>query len=83
MDSLAANSTVVLFGLGFCFVSMGIALLLARPFGAGDSAQTGIYRYAFTFPNTGAVATPLALAMSGTAGLFQLNLFLFFTGIFT
>lgn len=83
VDSLAANRTVVLVGLAFCAVSMALAMLLSRRFGGGDPTQTGIYRYALSFPNTGAVATPLALAMSGTAGLFQLNLYLFFTGIFT
>ena len=79
VDSLAANSVVVLFGLGFCIVSVCLSLVLARPFGEGDPARTGVYRYAVTVPNTGAVATPLVLALSGTAGLFQQNLYLFFT----
>ena len=40
-----------------------------------DAYQRGICRYALTFPNTGAIATPLVLAFFGTEGLFLFNLF--------
>lgn len=40
-----------------------------------------MYRYAFSFPNTGGVSTPLILAFYGTAGLFQNSMFTFVTGI--
>lgn len=83
VDSLAENAVLVAFGVATLFVSMGASVLLARRFAPQDDYARGIYRYAFTIPNTGAVGTPLVLGLFGMQGLFQYNLFLFTTVLMT
>lgn len=83
LDSLAEYSNLVLYGLGFCLLSMGLGYALSGRFARGDNYLKGVFRYAFSFPNTGAVGTPLVLAMFGTAGLFRYTLFLFATTVLT
>ena len=83
VDSLAQYSELVLYGALLCFLSIGLAYAFSGQFARGDSYLKGVFRYALTFPNTGAVGTPLVLAMFGTAGLFRYNLFLFVNTILT
>lgn len=83
IDSLAQYSNLVLYGGVFCLVSVGLSYLFSGKFARGDNYIKGVYRYAISFPNTGAVGTPLVLAMFGTAGLFRYNLFLFVSTIVT
>lgn len=80
LTSLASYGGLVLAGAVLCLGSMALSYPLARLFGGKDPYLKGIFRYAFSFPNTGAVATPLVLAFFGTAGLFKFNLF-WFTGM--
>ena len=83
IDSLAQHSELVLYGAALCLVSIGVAYLFSGLFARGDNYLKGVYRYALTFPNTGAVGTPLVLALFGTAGLFRYNLFLFVSTLLT
>ena len=83
IDSLAQYSELVLYGGAMCLISIGIAYLFCGAFARGDNYLKGVYRYALSFPNTGAVGTPLVLAMFGTAGFFRYNLFLFISTVLT
>ena len=67
---------LVLLGFLFWIVLMVVALPASRKLAKGDVLDRGVYLYGLSFSNTGAVGTPLALALFGTAGLFQLNLFM-------
>ncbi len=77
VSSLAANAPLFLVGTAIICSCILISYPLGRFFGGKDSYRQGVFRYALSFPNTGAVATPLVLAFYGTAGLFQFNLFWF------
>ncbi|MBQ6575002.1 MAG: AEC family transporter, partial [Lachnospiraceae bacterium] len=61
---------------GFFFVSILVATFVTEVIAHHDENLRGVYRYSLTFPNTGGVGTPLMLAMYGTAGYFQLSLFI-------
>lgn len=52
-----------------------LGIPLAKKLGKGDSLKYGIYEYALSFPNTGAVAIPLVQAFMGETGLFYYGLF--------
>ncbi len=71
------NAELVLCGTILVFSSAALSYVLAHIFSPGDCYVRGVYRYAITFPNTGAVGTPLILSLFGTYGLFQYNLFWF------
>ena len=58
-------------------------LFIAKGLSGGDYLERGVYLYGLSFPNSSAVGTPLTLAILGTAGLFQFNLFLLFFVITT
>lgn len=77
LASLASYGKLVLAGTALCLGSMLLSYPLSRFLGGKNAFTQGIYRYALSFPNTGAVATPLILAFFGTAGLFRFNLFWF------
>lgn len=79
--ALITYSRWALIGGACMAVSIGCALPLARLFGGRDAYLRGVYRYAFAFPNTGGVLTPMILALFGTAGLFKSSMFLFINGI--
>lgn len=83
ISSIGTYGQLFLYGTVFCLVSMAIAILLAKPLGRGDPDRTSVFRYALTFPNTGAVGTPLILAFYGISGIFQFNLFLITAVIMT
>lgn len=83
VTSLAEYSQWVIYGAVFCFLAIGLSIVLGNRFGKGDAAIAGVYRYAFAIPNGGAVGTPVMLALYGTAGLFQYNLFNFVSTIMT
>jgi len=75
-ENLRAYGSLPLYGLVLFLSAMAIAYALAKPFGGGSDYLAGIYRYAFTHPNTGGIGTPLVLAMFGTSGYFRYSLFL-------
>ena len=76
-------SRLVLAGCGLWTVMALISLPIARKLSGGNALDRGVYLYGLCFSNTGAVGTPLALALMGTAGLFQFNLFLICFSIMT
>ena len=83
IESLGRYSQWVLVGGALW---LGLTLLgaaLSPLFSGKDRYLRGVYRYAFSVPNGGAVSTPLILAFFGTAGLFQYGLFTFVAGIMT
>lgn len=83
LANVATYGKIVLTGAAFFVVIVLLSHPVARKL-AGDNAQDkGIYLYGLSFPNTGAVGMPLALALLGTAGLFQFNLFLLASSIMT
>ena len=77
ISSLVAFAPLVLIGLMFRLSSIGISYPLSKLFSPKDTYCQGVYRYAFSFPNSGAFATPLIFAFFGTSGLFQFSLFQF------
>jgi len=81
VQSLSANAGLVLLGTVICLAGMALSYPLARLLGGKDEYARGIYRYALSFPNTGAVSMPLILAFFGTSGLFQYNLFWFASSV--
>lgn len=76
-------SQIVLLGCVLWTVVTLLSLPVAKKFGGGNYQERGVYLYGLSFPNTGAVGTPLALALLGTAGLFRFNLFLLMFSIMT
>ena len=65
---------LVLLGLLLWTVATIPSCFAARKLAGKDAHERGVYLYGLSFPNTGAIGTPLVLAMLGTAGLFQFNL---------
>ena len=56
---------------------------IAKKLAAGNALDRGVYLYGLCFPNTSAIGTPLVLAILGTSGLFQYNLFILIFVIMT
>lgn len=83
IDSLSSYGTLVLIGGGFCLLSVVLSYPTSKLFAKNNAYEQGVYRYALSIPNTGAVGTPLMLAFFGTAGMFQYSLFQFVSGIMT
>ncbi len=81
--TLGQNLPLVLCGAVITLGGIALALALAPLFARGNAYDKGVFRYAISFPNTGGVGTPLVLAMLGTRGLFQYNLFGFVTLMIT
>ena len=83
LADVGAYSQLVLTGAVMWVVVTAISFPLAKKLAAGNSLDRGVYLYGLCFPNTSAIGTPLALAMLGTAGLFQYNLFILIFVIMT
>lgn len=60
-----------------------LAMPVAKKMGNGNFQERGVYLYGLSFPNTGAVGTPLALALLGSAGFFRFGMFLLTFSIMT
>ena len=82
-EAIASYAGIFLTGAGICFGCMILSYPLGKLFGKKDTYAQGVFRYAFSFPNTGAIATPLILAFFGSAGLFQFNLFWLVANVLT
>lgn len=83
LADVGAYSQLVLLGV---FLWTAITLLsfpIAKKLAGGNPLDRGVYLYGLSFPNTGAVGMPLALALLGTSGLFRFNLFLIMFSIMT
>lgn len=76
LADVGAYSQLVLTGVLMWLVVAALSFPLAKKLAAGNSLDRGVYLYGLCFPNTSAIGTPLTLAILGTAGLFQYNLFI-------
>ena len=76
-------SQLVLMGCLLWTVITVLCLPIAKKLSGGSYLERGVYLYGLSFPNTGAISMPLALALLGSYGLFQLNLFLLSFSIMT
>ncbi|MCI8417855.1 MAG: hypothetical protein HFI33_10265 [Lachnospiraceae bacterium] len=83
VENLRTYGSWVVYGTMFVGASILLAILLAKLMARKNSYLEGIYRYVLAFPNTGGVGTPVVLALFGTAGLFQYQLFQLLNGIAT
>ena len=83
LDSLGQYGVLVLVGGVFCLLSIGLSYPTSKLFVKNNAYEQGVYRYALSIPNTGAVGTPLMLAFFGTAGMFQYSLFQFVASVLT
>ena len=75
LSSLISFGYLILIGIAFRLGSILLSYPVAKLFSPKDQYKQGVYRYALSFPNSGAFGTPLMLAMFGTAGLYQFSLF--------
>lgn len=76
LADVGSYSRLVLLGCLLWAIVAGISFPISRRLAGGNALDRGVYLYGLCFPNTGAVGTPLVLALLGTAGLFQYNLLL-------
>ncbi len=83
LDRIFDYSIYVLAGGALWTLFAVIGVILSKPFAGEDRYLEGIFRYAFAFPNTGGVGTPLVVAFFGTAGLFKAGLFQLLGAIMT
>ena len=83
LANVGQYSQLVLWGGLFMTIAILISYLLVGRFAKGNPLEHGVFLYGLTFPNTGAVGTPLILAIMGTVGYFQYNLFLLTMTIMT
>lgn len=79
LENLRTYGIWIVYGTIFGGLSVFLAILLARLLVRKDSYLQGVYRYALAFPNTGGVGTPVVLALFGTLGLFQYQLYQLFS----
>ena len=83
LSNIGQYSRLVLMGVFLWTAVTLISLPIAGKLSGGNPLDRGVYLYGLSFPNTGAIGLPLALALLGTTGLFQLNLFLVIFSIMT
>ena len=83
LANIGQYGQMVLLGVFLWTAVTLISVPIAKKMSGGNAQDRGIYLYGLSFPNTGAIGMPLALAMLGTAGLFQFNLFLVMFSIMT
>ena len=74
---------LVLLGGALWGVVTLLAMPVAKKMGSGNFQERGVYLYGLSFPNTGAVGTPLAIALLGSAGYFRFGIFLLVFSIMT
>ena len=74
---------LVLMGVFLWSVMTLLSVPIAKKMADGNPLDRGVYLYGLSFPNTGAIGLPLSLALLGTTGLFQFNLFLVMFSIMT
>lgn len=76
LAQVANYSQMVLIGVVLWFIVAFLSAPVAKLFASKNPRERGIYLYGLTLPNTGAVGTPLALALLGTTGLYHFTLFI-------
>ena len=83
VTALGDYVVLVLVGGAFCLFSILLAYPMSGLFQKEKGYTRNIYRYALAIPNTGGVATPLMMALFGTAGVFQHGMFTFVHSLMT
>ena len=83
LANIGQYSQMVLLGVFIWVATTILSLPIAKKLAGGNPLDRGVYLYGLSFPNTGAIGMPLALALLGSAGLFQINLFLVMYSIMT
>lgn len=83
LADVGAYSRLVLTGCLLWTIVTVISMPVTKKLSGGDPLERGVYLYGLSFSNTGAVGMPLVLALLGTTGLFQFNLFLLMFSIMT
>lgn len=83
LANIGQYSQMVLLGVFLWTAMTLISLPIAKKLSGGNPLDRGVYLYGLSFPNTGAIGMPLSLALLGTTGLFQFNLFLVMFSIMT
>lgn len=83
LADVGAYGRLVLTGCLLWVIIALISLPVAKKMAGENALDRGVYLYGLCFPNTSAIGTPLTLAILGTAGLFQYNLFILIFVIMT
>ena len=83
LENIGTYGRLVLLGSALWLAVTLICVPVAKKLSGGDPLDYGKYLYGFSFPNTSAVGTPLVIALLGTAGLLEFNLFLILWVIMT
>ena len=83
LADVATYGQIVMLGVVLWTVVTIPCIWIANRLSGGDYNERGVYLYGLSFPNSGAIGRPLALAIAGTVGLFQYNLFLLMYVIMT
>lgn len=83
LANIGQYSRLVLLGVFLWTTMTLVSLPIAKKLAGGNPLDRGVYLYGLSFPNTGAIGMPLSLALLGTTGLFQFNLFLVIFSIMT
>ena len=83
LANIGQYGRMVLLGVFLWTAMTLLSVPIAGKLAAGNPLDRGVYLYGLSFPNTGAISMPLALALLGSYGLFQLNLFLLSFSIMT
>ena len=76
LADVGTYSQIVIMGVVVWAVTTIPSFWIAKGLSGGDLNDRGVYLYGLSFPNSGAIGTPLALALAGSVGLFKFNLFL-------
>ena len=83
LANIGQYGRMVLLGVFLWTAMTLLSVPIAGKLAAGNPLDRGVYLYGLSFPNSGAIGMPLSLALLGSAGLFQFNLFLVMFSIMT
>ena len=83
LANVGQYSQLVLMGIFLWTTMTLLSVPIAKKLAGGNPLDRGVYLYGLSFPNTGAIGMPLALALLGSSGLFRFNLFLVIFSIMT
>ena len=76
LSDVATYGKIVMLGVIIWAATTIPSLWIAKRLSGDDPNDRGVFLYGLSFPNSGAIGTPLALALAGSVGLFKFNLFL-------
>lgn len=76
IENVSTYGRLVVLGVIFLTAAILLGMVVAKKLSGGNPLERGIYLYGLCFPNSSAVGTPLVIALLGSAGLLEFNLFL-------